>query len=64
MANYRVIIVESEKNIDLDQTVDIFVRSVNAKKGTVRVAYEGDSDNIIKTVDRMLDMEKLSHNKK
>jgi hypothetical protein len=64
MAKYRVIIVESENNIDLDQTVKAFVQSVNAKKGTARVAYEGDSEKIINTVDRMLDMERLSHSNK
>lgn len=65
MANkYKVIIIESEKNTDLDKIVKDFVESISAKKGTGRVAYEGENEDIIKTIDRMLDMEKLSHNKK
>jgi len=45
----------------LGSTVKGFIESVQAKKGQARVAYEGDRADVIQTIDRMLDMEKLSN---
>jgi len=63
MSRYKVIIVEANGTPDgkLDSTVKAFIESVQAKKGKARVAYEGNREEIIKTIDRMLDMEKLSN---
>jgi hypothetical protein len=63
MSLYKVIIVETNGTSDgeLGNTVKAFIESVQAKKGQARVAYEGDRADVIQTIDRMLDMEKLSN---
>ena len=62
MSRYKVIIVESSDASDgeLGNTIKAFIESVQAKKGKARVAYEGNREDVIQTIDRMLDMEKLS----
>ena len=62
MSRYKVIIVEANDTSggELGSTVKAFIESVQAKKGKARVAYEGNREDIIQTIDSMLDMEKLS----
>jgi hypothetical protein len=63
---HTVIIVESESNSEeeIKQAINVLIQSVQAKKGNVRIAYQGNRADIIKTIDNLLDMERLSNTSK
>lgn len=57
---YAVIIVKCDEkcNEEIRRIIDSLTKSIEAKHGEARIAYQGSEEQYIKTIDSFLDLDK------
>ncbi|MGD0643590.1 MAG: hypothetical protein ABSA75_01645 [Candidatus Bathyarchaeia archaeon] len=60
---FTVIVIQSNEKDDseIKKSINEFIKSVSAKKGEARIAYNGNDKKIISTIDSFLSIDKLAN---